>query len=164
MNKIKKYTKEIFSFLIVLLIASSIINIYKSKDLNKNKFDLTNIKLIDDFNYTYSKNEVLILHFWATWCPICKIEAPNIQDISKTNNVLTIATNSGDDTNVKNYMKENNITFNVLNDKYSTLAKKFNIEVYPTTLIYDKNGNLAFSEVGYTSTLGLKLRIWWAGL
>jgi len=52
----------------------------------------------------------------------------------------------------------------VINDKNAFYANKYNIKVYPTTLIYDKNKNLIFSEVGYTSTFGLKIRLWWAGL
>jgi hypothetical protein len=50
----------------------------------------------------------------------------------------------------------------VVNDKDGYYAKKFNISGYPTTFIYDKNKNLSFSEVGYTSILGLRLRMWWS--
>ncbi len=39
------------------------------------------------------------------------------------------------------------------------LADKFNIEIFPTTLIYDSDGILRFSEVGYTTTVGLKTRL-----
>ena len=164
MNKIKNYAKEIISFAVLLFVISTAVNYYRSMDLNKEKFDLTNIKLIDGFNYSYPKDEALMVHFWATWCPICKVEAPNIQTLSKEYNVLTISTDSGDDGSVMKYLRENNVSFDVLNDKDYKLSQKFNIQVFPTTLIYDKTGKLIFTEVGYTSTIGLRLRMWWASL
>jgi thioredoxin-related protein len=50
----------------------------------------------------------------------------------------------------------------VVNDEDGTLAQKFNIKAYPTTFIYDKNQNLKFSEVGYSSYFGLYLRLLWS--
>ena len=162
--KIKHYSKEIISLLLMLFIISNAISYYRSLDLNKNKFDLQNIILIDNTKFIYDENKPLLVHFWATWCPICKVEAPNIQKLSKDYNVLTISTDSGDDKNIKKYLKDEDLNFKVLNDKDYKLSKKFNIQVFPTTLIYDKNNNLIFSEVGYSSTLGLSLRMWWANL
>ena len=52
------------------------------------------------------------------------------------------------------------ITF--VNDEYGLLSTEFNVKAFPTTFIYDKNKNLKFTEVGYTSTFGLKLRLWWS--
>lgn len=105
----------------------------------------------------------MVLHFWATWCPICKLEASNIQNISKSYKVITIAVNSKKK-DIKNYLKKNNLDFIVIDDYNNQISKDFNISVFPTTLIYDKNKNLIFSEVGYTSTFGLKLRLWWIEL
>jgi thiol-disulfide isomerase/thioredoxin len=164
MNKIKQYTKEILSFALILFIITNILSYYRSMSLNQQDFNLQNIKLIDGFNYAYSKDEVLVVHFWATWCPICKVEAPNIQHISNTTNTLTIATSSGNDMEVKKYLKQNNLSFDVINDKDGKLAQQFNIQAFPTTLIYGKNHKLIFTDVGYTSTLSLKLKIWWASL
>jgi thiol-disulfide isomerase/thioredoxin len=162
MNNIKHYAKEIMSFTLLLFIVSSSVNYYRSLDLNKDKFHLDNVKLLDKSNYSYPDNKALMVHFWATWCPICKLESPNIQTLSNEYSVLTIATDSGDDENIIRYLKDNNLTFDVLNDEDYKLSKKFNINVFPTTLIYDRNHNLIFTEVGYSTTIGLRLRMWWA--
>jgi hypothetical protein len=50
----------------------------------------------------------------------------------------------------------------VINDSSGFISSEFNIAAFPTTFIYDKEKNLVFSEVGYTSTLGLWLRMLWA--
>ncbi|MBE0514471.1 hypothetical protein [Sulfurimonas sp.] len=48
--------------------------------------------------------------------------------------------------------------------KHKLITQRYGVSVFPTTIIYDKDGNEAFSEVGYTTTIGLWLRMWIAGL
>ena len=154
-EKVKHYFKEILSFIIVMTIIANLISYYKSTELN-------NAPLNINFEFPHAKP--ILIHFWAEWCPTCKIEASNIQTISKDHTVLTFAVNSGSDEDIKKYMLENNLDFKVINDYDGFFAKKFNIAAYPTTFIYDKDKNLVFSEVGYTSTIGLYFRMWWASM
>lgn len=152
-NKIKHYIKEILLFTVVLVIFANIISFYKASDLNKDPLDI---------NYQFDDSRPILIHIWATWCPTCKLEASNIQAISKKYQVLTFVVKSGTDTKVKKYMNDNNLDFKTINDTDGLLADKFNVSAYPTTLIYNKNKELIFSEVGYTSTLGLWIRMLFA--
>ena len=164
MNRIKHYLKEIILFIVVMTIFANIISLYKSSDLNSESLKLNSVTLLNNELYTFEDNKPILVHFWATWCPSCKLEAPNIEFISKHYNVITIAVNSGSSTEVNKYVQENDFTFKVVNDKDSSYASEFKISVFPTTFIYDKNRDLVFSEVGYTSTVGLYLRMLWAGI
>jgi hypothetical protein len=56
-------------------------------------------------------------------------------------------------------MNENKLTYRVINDFNGELSKKFNIGAYPSTLIYNKKGELKFTEIGYSTTLGLQARL-----
>ncbi len=162
-EKLKYYAKEIITFLIVMTILTNLISLYKSDDLNKEPLNAINLTLIDDKKYIYPSDKPVLVHFWATWCRTCSLEASNIQTISEHYEVITIAVKS--QTNeIKKYLYDNNLNFKVVNDKSGFIAGEFNIAAYPTTFIYDKNKSLVFSEVGYTSTLGLWFRMWWAGL
>jgi len=163
-EKIKKYLKEIITFFIFITILANIISLYKSSDLNKEPLNNINITLLNSQEYKYPNNKPILIHFWATWCPTCKMEASNIQSISENFEVLTIAVNSGNNSEIQKYMDEHNLNYKVYNDNNGFFAKEFRIAAYPTTFIYDKNKNLVFSEVGFTSTWGLWLRMWWAGL
>ena len=122
---------------------------------------ITNIDsftLLDGSKYKLVKDKPLVVHFWATWCPICKVEAPNIQKLSDDFEVITIAVQSGTKKEIENYLDEQKLNFKVINDEDGYYSREFNIKAFPTTFIYDKNKDLKFSEVGYTSTFGLYVR------
>lgn len=158
-TKIKKYLKEILFFTLFLFVTLNILSYYKSLELNKKNLNITTFDLVDNTQFTVDSKKPLLIHFWATWCPICKIEASNIEYLSKNFQVVTIAVQEKSKEVIQNYLQTHNLTFKVVDDYNGNLAKKFNIQVYPTTFIYDTNGNLKFSEVGYTSTLGLYIRM-----
>jgi thiol-disulfide isomerase/thioredoxin len=161
-TKIKHYIKEILSFILIMTLFANALSYYKSLDLNNKELSIKSVSLIEGKTYTIDESKPMLIHFWATWCPTCKLEAQNIEYVSKYYNVLSIAVNSGSDEDILNYLKEHNLSYKVVNDSHSIYASEFQIAAYPTTFIYDKNQNLVFSEVGYTSTFGLFLRMWWA--
>jgi len=152
-NKLLKYTKELIGLIITITIFANGVSLYRSTTLNKDPLPNT---------LHVESNKPVMIHFWATWCPICKTEIDNIQRISKDYQVITIVVKSGTDEDIQKYLKDRNFDFKVLNDDNGIIAKKFGIKVYPTTIIYNKNREVVFSDVGYTSTFGLYLRMWWA--
>lgn len=158
-DTIKKYIKEGVVFVVMLTIAMNAVSYYRSLDLNKDKLDINSFKLLDNSEYKVQKNKPILIHFWATWCPVCKIEAPNIETISKDYEVITIAVQSGNTKEIQDYLAKHKLSFDVVNDEEGFYARKFNIKVFPTTIIYDQNQNQMFSEVGYTSTVGLYSRM-----
>ena len=157
---VKRVSKEIVSSLLLLFVISMVINYIRKPEINE---DIYKLKLTDIYNQSLVmsnyKKKPLVVHFWATWCPTCKLEASTIEAVSKKHNVISIAVTSGSNEKIKLFMREHNLSYTIINDSDGALAKKFGIEAYPTTLIYDRNGTLKFSEVGYSTTLGLQARI-----
>ncbi len=163
-SKIKHYIKETIYFLIAITIITNLMSLYKAQSLNSAPLNIKSFQLIDNSIYTVKSNKPLLIHFWATWCPTCKLEASNINFLSKHYQVITIAVKSGTDAKIKKYLNAHDYTYKVMNDKDGTLSRKFQISGFPTSFIYDKNKKLVFKEVGYSSTLGLWLRLLWAGM
>ncbi len=161
-EKIKHYLKEIIIFTVAITLFANLLSLYKSQDLNKQQFNLQNNRLINGKVYIPNPNRPILLHIWGTWCPVCKAEADNIQRLSEYYDVITVAVNSGSDIEIAKYLKENGLNYRVINDKEGHIAQELHVAVYPTTFIYDKDKNLLFSEVGYTSSFGLFIRMWWA--
>jgi thiol-disulfide isomerase/thioredoxin len=153
--------KEIALALLMIFVVSNVMSYLRKPTLESNTLPQIEEKLLDGtlFSSKAIEGKSIIIHFWATWCPTCKLEAGNIQSVSEKYTVLTIAVQSGDDREIEAYMEENGLRFKVLNDVDGTWAKKFKVEAFPTTFIYDGKGELRFTEVGYTTTAGLLARL-----
>ncbi len=160
-GKIRSTLKEITIALVLLFILSQLIRYIRAPDLGSNRLPRIESTLIDGTSFSARKGKPLLIHFWAMSCPVCKLEAPNIEAVSKEYEVLTIAINSGSDETIQAYMKEHGLHFKVINDTEGVWSKVFHIEVFPTTFIYDAKGTLRFTEVGYTTTAGLLARMEW---
>lgn len=158
---VKKLFKEVVLFAVMLFVISNILSYSRSPELKSSRLPQIEATLIDGTAFTNGevKGEPLVVHFWATWCPVCKAEASNIEAVSREYEVVSIAVNSGSDEVLKKYMRENGYRFRVVNDAEGRWAGIFNVEVFPTTFIFDPKGELQFTEVGYTTTLGLKGRL-----
>lgn len=159
---LKKILKEILSTLLMIFIISMLLNYIRKPDTPDKIVDIRALDIYQKeiiLSNPSKKNRPTIIHFWATWCPTCKLEAPNIEALRGSCNVITVAVNSGTDKELKSFMGEKNLAYSVINDEDGSLAKQFGVEVYPTTFIYDSNGSLKFSEVGYSTTIGLKARV-----
>jgi len=163
-SKLKHYAKDVVYFFIIMTVFANAISLYKSQSLNNTPLKLNAVKLLENEAYTLPDDKPVLVHFWATWCPTCKVESSNIEFLSHHFEVLTIAVNSKSDADIQKYLDENEYTFKVLNDDNNIIASESKIVGLPTTFIYDKNKNLIFSDVGYSSTFTLYLKMLWAGM
>jgi len=112
----------------------------------------------------HPKQPVLV-HFWASWCTVCRAEQGSITAISHDNpNVITVAMQSGRPEAVIQHMKEQGIEFPVVNDPDGQLAAAWGVHAVPASFIIAPDGRIHFVEVGYTTGLGLRLRLWMAGV
>ena len=116
------------------------------------------------FDLYQNKKRPILVHFWATWCPVCSLEQSNIENISKDYEIITIAMQSGDINEIRQFMIKEKLSFKVINDENGLLSQSYKIRGVPVSFIIDENNKIKFTEVGYTTELGLRLRIWWAGL
>jgi peroxiredoxin len=109
------------------------------------------------------RGQPMLLHFWASWCHICRLEQDSINDLAGNYPVLTIASQSGSREEVAAYMQEHGLDFPVLVDPDGAFTKLYEIRGFPTTFIIDASGAIADAEVGFTTGMGLRFRLWLAG-
>lgn len=103
-----------------------------------------------------------LLYFWADWCPICQTTAGTVTHLTQDWPVTSIATQSGDAAAVAAAMKAGNYGWPTLPDPTGELLKRFGLQGVPAFVVLSPNGDVRFVTSGYTSEIGLRLRLWWA--
>ena len=102
----------------------------------------------------------VILHFWATWCGICRAEEGALQRLARSARVVSVAAMSGTPAEVNAYVRARGLAFPVAVDPNGKVAERFGVYAYPTTLFVDADGDIIAREVGYVREWGLEAR-WW---
>jgi len=100
------------------------------------------------------RGKVVLLNFWATWCPPCRREIPSMERIYehfKDKDFVVLALNQMEDIDpVFIYLGglEVSPTFPVLFDKDSSVSRAYEVLGLPTTYLIDKNGTIRFRAIG----------------
>lgn len=107
----------------------------------------------------------VLVYFWASWCPICRAQQPVIRSVGEDWTVLSVAWQEDLSTAaLRDYVQKAGFDFPVLQDLDGSLGKRFGIQGVPTAFVVDQAGEIRFVEVGYSTTLGLKARLWLADI
>lgn len=115
------------------------------------------------FNLTQEGGKPVLVHFWATWCPVCKVSRGAVESLHGDYHVVTVAMQSGSEQSVLKHVAEAGMRQPVVNDENGSIAAAWGVSGVPTNFIIDGEGNIAFTEIGYTTSVGLRARLWLVG-
>ena len=98
------------------------------------------------------KGNVVLLNFWASWCPPCVHEMPSmskLKDGLKDKSFDILAVNLGETPNqMSNFLQKHPVNFTILLDPLKNLAKEWKVFAFPTSYIIDKKGKIRYSVAG----------------
>ena len=120
----------------------------KLTDLNGNKFKLSDYK-----------GKVIIVNFWAVWCPPCKAEIPHLiklNDKYKADGlvIIGIAIDSGKDEKIRKKAEEFTVNYPIINGDDSSIRKSFPpVRAVPTSLIINKEGQIFNNYQGFNEAI-----------
>jgi len=98
------------------------------------------------------RGERVMINFWATWCPPCRAEMPDMQKFHENKDVNILAVNltetEGSLINIQNFVNDYDLTFPILKDENTEVANTYQIQPIPTTFMVDSKGVIQFKAFG----------------
>lgn len=134
--------------------------------IDENKRDLVddyNWQLQDiegsSVNFNTSENKVVLINFWATWCPPCIAEMPSLHKLyDDYQDKIDFYFVSNEEVGVLNdFLSKNNYAFKVHIPK-TKYPESFDISSIPRTFLIDKDGNIVIDKTGAANWNSEKVR------
>jgi cytochrome c-type biogenesis protein len=101
------------------------------------------------------KGKVIILDFWATWCPPCRMEIPHFVELydkykDKGLEIIGVTLDRNGEEIVPPFVEKHNINYVILLGDKQTAGLYGGINAIPTTFVIDREGNIIKKYIGYT--------------
>ena len=107
------------------------------------------------------RGKVVLLNFWATWCPPCRVEMPGFQDVYDEHRgdgfvVLGVSTDRAGRDPVREFLQENGITYPVAMANGEIVNAYGGARVLPTSFLIDREGRIRHEVRGYFTEVALR--------
>ncbi|MFC3040476.1 TlpA family protein disulfide reductase [Virgibacillus xinjiangensis] len=114
-------------------------------------FELTTLEG-DTVKLSDYRGKRVMLNFWATWCPPCRDEMPDMQKLYDNKEVEVLAVDLLDTeknkSDVADFVEELKLSFPILLDETSEVADEYKVQAYPTTYMIDSEGRIQSRMMG----------------
>jgi peroxiredoxin len=115
------------------------------------------------FDLKQLEGQSALLYFWASWCGICDAMEGAIDSVSADYAVMTVAMQSGDREAVIAHLQKKGLNFPVIADESGEISRRYGLHAVPAFFVLSPSGEIVSSGMGYTTSWGLRLRLWLAG-
>ncbi|EXJ16994.1 protein disulfide oxidoreductase [Imhoffiella purpurea] len=151
--------------LLILVLVFSAVQWWKSRPLAAGEApELAGLELDGSrFDLRDLRGEPVLVHFWGTWCPVCRAMDGAIDSVAKDHRVISVALQSGGWMEVQQYMRKAEIAFPTITDPEGDIGARWGVVGVPASFIVDADGRIADATVGLSSSWGLRLRLWLFG-
>ena len=109
--------------------------------------------------------KVVVLNFWATWCPPCKEEMPSLQtlhDISDSHTLVLAVNVNEPAARVARYAQSTGLSLPIVLDPKSEMVRRFGVTAFPTTVLIGPEGQARWRIVGDVDWSGAQANGWLA--
>lgn len=104
----------------------------------------------------------LLIDFWASGCPLCRLDQGAVEDVGRWATVVVVATQSSPA--AIRHLAAHDRHLLVVADPHGAIAQRYRVRALPALFIVGPAGHIRFVVEGYTTTAGLLARLWLARL
>jgi len=150
--------------IVLVLVVLLVVRAYVQRNVADGEAPMISSQYLDGSPVLLSsyQGKPVMVHFWATWCGICRLEEQSINNIAKDHAVITIAMQSGEQEEIVEYLTAQGLDFPVISDANASIALTYGVKGVPASFILDADGQIRFIEMGYSTEAGLRFRLWLA--
>lgn len=99
------------------------------------------------------KGKIVLVHFWATWCPPCVEEMPRLEQLYRTFSgrdfeILAVSVDEGGEETVLSFLRRNRVSFPVLINPGGAVASRYGTFKFPETYVVDRKGIVRYKVIG----------------
>ncbi|MGH7931772.1 MAG: redoxin domain-containing protein [Candidatus Binataceae bacterium] len=108
----------------------------------------------DSVSLSAFRGKVVLLNFWATWCPSCRGEMPSLAKLYRDFGgrsdlvLLTVSVDQGGAVAVQPFVQENGYEFPVLLDPDDSISRKYEVSGIPSTFLIGRAGEILWNCAG----------------
>jgi len=123
-----------------------------SQDLPAHDFSLSALAggtvRLSDF-----RGQVILLNFWATWCPPCQAEMPSLEKLHRRYaargfTVLAVSVDDGGSADVERFAAARGLSFPILLEGKAATSRQYGVRGLPTTFLIDRRGHIVSTTFG----------------
>jgi peroxiredoxin len=145
---------------LVLLVAAGALYVFAMPSYRQGEASLAGSKPMDfpfqvdgrSMHLADYKGKVVVLNFWASWCPPCVEETPSLEQLQQTiapRGGVVLGVSVDDDMDAyRKFIDDQRVNFPTFVDVSKKIAPQYGTSMFPETYLIDRNGKLARKIVG----------------
>ncbi len=115
-----------------------------------------------------ARGQIVLLNFWASWCEPCRSEMPSLELLEQRHEdqrLKVVAVNFREtDGSIRRFLDSTPVSLTILRDTDGAAARAWQVRIFPTTVVIDRQGRALFTVTGEVDWTGPEAREWMASV
>ncbi|MBD1582539.1 TlpA family protein disulfide reductase [Pseudoalteromonas sp. S16_S37] len=153
--------------IVIAVIVFLLFNAYQQRDMLPTSehqpapyFSLPQLNSAERISLAAFRGQKVVVYFFAPWCNVCRYSMPNLNKLYEQQqvNAVAIALDYENKAQISAFVADLKLSLPILLGN-ENIAANYRIRAYPSYYVIDESGNIIQRDMGYSTELGLRLRM-----